>query len=380
MKFLNKKENPPLRVCALQWKTTGVAGLNSELIAMYNEGADRGHVWKVFETWPWVQKDYEIYGERQLIRGGDVYLTVDGKLSHHPRHAKVVADYINLNFDYLYLSGMVPHPNKAYGSEPFFYDFLRMIEIPMIGRICDGYAGSYRAWLELGLEMTPTLNHVTIAYSYRETVERYGIEGVHIPFYPEPSHVSRTEHPSLVWLSQWKNIKGIKQFVKALPDINNRITVDMYSNGIEYYQMRNTPLWQSVVGKDMFDSKFSGRGNATFHGYTALENIPDILSRSWAMADFQGMGRARYEVYNKGSINTTGIEALWYGCLPIVAENSIIPTELCLKVRAENIAQEINDCLITTNFATNGARQKLAKAYVSENFLASTVYDKIMGF
>lgn len=365
-----------MKVCALQWKTTGVAGLNSELVALYREGADRGDEWKVYETWPWSSFASKLFTERTLIRGGDVYLTVDGKLSHHPDYVEEVAAYINYTFDILYLSGFVPHPNKAYGDKPHFIELLKRIKIPIIGRICDGYVSSYREWFELGLEYA---DHVTIAYSYRSTVEQYGIPGVHIPFYPELISQNKTEDPSLVWLSQWKNIKGIKQFVKSLPDLNPDIQVDMYSNGIEYYNLRGTPMWQSAVGIDHFEPKFSGSGTANFYGYIPLENIPIILQRAWAMADFQGMGKARYEVYNRGSLNTTGIEALWYGCLPIVAHNSTIPDALCVKVQPDRIAKTINQVMTDKRFVLDPVRRDAAIDYVSEHFLANNLYDDLLG-
>lgn len=383
MKYVRTKtkERKHIRVCALQWKTTGVAGLNSELVSMYKEGKNRGHDWEVFETWPWKQKAVIDYGERQLIRGGDVYITVNGKISHHPDHVAESVKFINENYDYVYLSGFVPHPNKAYGDEPHFYDFLNRIELPMVGRICDGYVDSYKEWFEMGLELTPQLSLVTIAHSYRSTVEEYGIEGAHIPFYPEAVTETRSEDPSLIWLSQWKNIKGIKQFVKAIPDMSPTIDIDMYSNGIEYYQMRSKEVWKQAMGTDNFAPEFSGNGRANFHGYTDLSNIPKLLQSSWAMADFQGMGRARYEVYNQGSINTTGIEALWYGALPIVAENSTIPDNLCVKVSADDIADAINYALEENpTFVRSTDRQAQAQDYVLKNFHASTVYDTLVNF
>ena len=356
-----------MRVAVILWATTGASGIDSEIRSLEKVGRDQ---FKIFISKPWAAWPSRMF-PRQNIRQGDVYAEVDGKLSHHPRYVEENAKFLNENFDMVFFINGVPHPTKEYGPLPLFKRFMELVTLPKTMRICDGYADSYREWLDMGLEL---VDHATIAYSYRSTVN---VPGVHIPFYPDEAETTRSMRPHICWVSQWKQIKSIKQFIAAVPDIKARI--DMYSSGIEYFQMRKSPAWRAAVKKDHVGN-FDGEGHAHYYGYTHHNSIGGILQHTWSIVDLQGLGNHKYKVYDGGSINTTSIEALYYGACPIVAMNSPIPGDLCLKVPKDAIAETINMHLLEPNdFLLSGERQQRAMEYVADTFAAPALYDEIMG-
>jgi hypothetical protein len=364
-----------MRVAVLLVKMTGISGIISEVLSLEAYGNKIGDEYTILSTHNWKSKGLELFEKRTPIRQGDVWAQVDGKISNARKFADENAAYLNLNFDRVLMIGSCPHPNKDYGTDPEFLDLLNKLQIPVVSRMCDGYYDTYKEWMDSTLD---AIDHATIAYSYRKTVEHLGIKGVHIPFEPtEIAHDCRASYPAGVWLSQWKPIKGIIPFMKALPNI--QCDMDLYSCGIEYYNMRKKDMWLNAVDEDRFKG-FDGRGRATYHGCVATQNIPYILAEAWYNVDLQGITKAKYKVYNDGSINTTGIEALWYGACPVVAENSPIPDDLCIKVNKDNIAERINDHLNRPrDFMINPYRQEAARRYVKQNFLTEVVYNDILG-
>jgi len=375
-----------MRILALHFHLTSVAGIASELRALRHEAIKKGHTWETWESQPFKSFAVKEFKQPMLVRGGDTYIKVWGKVSNHSRHSEEVANWVAMNFDLVYLPSLCPRPNSMYGDDPMFIDLLNGIKgfgVPIVGRITDGYFSTYHEW---GMATLDLCDKATCHESYLVTVpEEYvrsgRVKSCEPPFLPQTSLEKRSEAPSIAWISQWKAIKGVNYFVPALKHLTAD-TIDLYSNGIRYYQLRGEEKWLEGVGTDYFDPDFYEerglqlKGKAVFHGYVDHTIIPDILSKAWVMPDFQGLGNPRYEAYKKGSINLTMIEALYYGTVLAVADNCPLPEELGY-ITATNIGGStymsvvkcLNDWDTIEYLLKNEGRTKLAKEFVLDNYV-----------
>jgi hypothetical protein len=204
----------------------------------------------------------------------------------------------------------------------------------------------------------------------------YPVQTVYIPFIPigKPSEKERIEN-RVVWMPQWKNVKGIKPFFDGVPRLLDKgYEVKLYNSGIEYYNMRKENGWKKVVGKDFFAPQYSGKGLATYYGWVSVERRAKILSRAGFMADFQGH-RAKYKAYRRGSYNNTIVEALYYGCVPVVHKNllrSAIPDNLVLPI--SDLAKYPEAIM---KYDVRGYPRKEAREYVNDNHSAYKLYDEV---
>lgn len=362
------------RIITLHARISSVGGINTELVTMRKEAAEKGHEFLVYEVAPWKTFAFKHFDEPTNIRGGDTYILVDGKLSSFPSHLGDTVKWINENFDSVFISCCGPRDNKAYreagvneDGTSVFNDLLDHITLPIVNRVTDGYFSAYEEW---GRRTMQQCVKTTCSRAYRPSIpEDAGkVELVEIPFRPETQDMmpARSPSPLVVNVSQYKNVKGTVPMLEAIPLFKEDVTVDLYSCGILYYQLRTKEIWLNAVDKDFFKG-FHGNGRATYYGYVDVERMPEVLSSAWFLLDLQGWGRAgRYDAYKKGSLNNTGIEGMYYGCLPIVYETTPIPDHLCAKVTSiEEIAQVVNS-EEGRALALDKARQEEARQWVIE--------------
>lgn len=378
------------RVAALYWPTSSVGGINTELRALRDEAEARGDTFHVLRS-GLTSGSPRAYPERRLVRGGDTFITIDGEAPHGAGAWQASARFIQERYDRVYLAYLCPHPTKAYGSNPLFLNLLlalREADLPIMGRVTDGYWESYSMFGQATIDLCSgvTVSQPAFASFFRHP----HVRASRFPFSPRPAQPMalygqrleprRSRKPLTVWTSQWKAIKGIHRLLPHLPDI--RHDVELYSNGILYYQLRTTPAWRAAVGRDHFGATtpsgaFSGRGRAPFYGYIPLEDIPCVLSRAWFMVDLMGVGRPRNRVYTEGSFNNTTVEALWYGACPILHQQAarVVPDDIALFVgEASEVPALLNDRK-QQRWAVEPTRQRRAQHWVRENFSRARVYD-----
>jgi len=370
-----------MKIAAIYWPTSSVGGINSVLVALRKEAEKRGDTFDVIRCGNQKTITPKMFSEPQLIRGGDTFITIHGECSHHPDQVSGAIRFLEENYNALYFAYICPHANKAYGDDPVFLPIYTDVKLPKVTFITDAYWETYKDWAMLCL---PHVKKTLVTQpAYAEPLLKYGlpVQAIDAPIFPvNTSLVDREKYPLVVWTSQWKNIKGITKLMPVIPEItrDNKIKMEMYSNGILYYQMRETEEWKKAMGKDHFKG-YDGDGYADFFGYVNLEDIPLILKRSWFMIDLQGIGNPKYKAYTNGAYNITTIEALLYGSCPILADQakrSIIPSEFFLTVED---AREIPD-LIKKNldFATDPERVKAAQDWVLERHSALNMYQQVI--
>lgn len=384
-----------MKVAALYWPTSSVGGINTELRAFRDEADERGDTFHVLRSAN-AKRGLPILfqEERKLIRGGDTFITIDGEAPHGAM-AEQTAKFIKENYDSVYLGFLCPHPTKDYGDQPVFLDLLRKLaerKVPITGRVTDGYWETYAEW---GAETIKLCKAVTVSQpAFASFFSHPRVKASRFPFSPrKPEPVrwlygpavveqkpERSKKPLTVWTSQWKAIKGIHKLLPHLPEIKHR--VELYSNGILYYQLRETPEWKKAVGLDYFGATtpsgaFNGKGVIPFYGYIPLEDIPCVLSRAWFMIDLMGVGKPKNKVYTEGSFNNTTVEALWYGCCPVLHEQArkTVPGDIAIFVsEASQVPTLVNDKKLQA-FAVSAERQGKARAWVRANFDRAKLYD-----
>ena len=147
-----------------------------------------------------------------------------------------------------------------------------------------------------------------------------------------------------MWYAQWKDIKGIKPFIAAVPEISKIANVEMFSCGIRYYQLRSTDDWRQAVRHDFFKG-YHGNGLADYFGEITQKTLYGNIARTWAAVCLQGMSkRVKHSHYREGSYQYTEMEALWYGAYPVVAEQvakSAIPSECIITISDDADSEEI---------------------------------------
>jgi len=215
---------------------------------------------------------------------------------------------------------------------PFYTDTF----LPKVMRVSDAYWSTYSHWAEPAAEECNAIlvNQPAYAIPMEGTPIRGRVVITQKPFSPFNLGPVSRDPDLLIWPNQWKAIKGIKPFLKTIPLLPDNLRIELYSNGIEYYQQRQGVDWLMAVDKDHF-AHFDGLGRANFHGYVSLKEMSKAYRTAAFAVDFQGHA-VKYQAYKQGSYNNTTVEALYYGALPILHEQALlspIPNELFYSVK-----------------------------------------------
>ncbi len=370
-----------MRTAVLHWSTSSVGGINSVLQAYRKVAEGRGDTFDVLASDPQRTKRPERFAARRRVRGGDSYIQIDGHAPYHTSNMRETVIFLHANYDQVMTSYICPHPTKAYGAEPLFLPFLEAVRaagMPLLGYVHDAYWDTYREWAELVLPLCERVYVTEKAYGEPLLAAGYDVTPVYVPFTPLAGEPEVRRNPKrLVWLPQWKNIKGISQFFDGLPALRDyRFQVGLYNNGIEYYKMRLLPEWSEVVDVDYFTGNVNRHARQVeFHGCLPLERMPEVLAGAGFMADFQGH-KAKHAAYLKGSYNSTIIEALYYGTVPVVHANMLksdIPAELLLPVSDLSLYPEV-----VRKFPLKSYDRARAREYVADCHSAERLYDQVI--
>jgi hypothetical protein len=366
-----------MRIAAIYFPTSSVGGINTILVELRKEAEAQGDTFEVLRCGNLATIKPERF-EPKLIRGGDTFITIHGDCSHHPNQIEGTLKFLEENYDAVYFSSLCPHPNKAYGDEPVFLPLYEKLNLPKVALIPDAYFSTYADWGVAALRGVKKA--FTTQPAFAEPMIKAGlpVKGLYAPITEvDVSEFWKSQNPSAVWTSQWKAIKGIDKLLPHIPEITKHCELDMYSNGILYYQMRETPEWKAAIAKDHFKG-FDGEGKAHFYGYIDLDKIPGILAKSWFMIDLQGIGKPKHKAYQQGAYNYSTIEALLYGSCPILSEQtkkSIVPQEFYLTVdNADQVAELIRT---KQDFALDQDRIKAAREWVLKQHSSFGMYNEL---
>ena len=363
-----------MRIACIYFKTTSVGGIATHSNRLREAAIKCGDTFDILHTWPWKTKKPVRFANRQAVRGGDTSIVVDGEVSHHPDQMDETAAFLRHHYDGLLFIQPCPHPNKAYGDEPHFAG-LYNAGVPATILIPDGYFDTYYEWGKWACTHPATRLVAVPNPSYGLPCHEFGLipEVSRFPFIPKPVTEAKTVMPSMVWAAQWKNIKGINQFINQVERLPSDMSVDMYSNGIEYYKLRLQPVWDRAIARDMFNDTV-GNGRAIFRGEVNADEIAKAFQRAWFTCNLQGMTSSRAS-YKTGAYNNTEVEALYYGVMPILHTSvtaTILPRECYL---TSDDGSDIPE-LVAANVdrVMDPARVKRAREFVNDTHDAVVAY------
>lgn len=366
-----------MRIAIIQWFTRSVGGIATHLNSWRTAALRNGDKCDILISKNNSSKP-RLFPERKWTYGGDTRIWIDGVAPHGER-VKETCEWLQKNYDAIIFGFICPHPCKTY-PEPKFMPLYDSVSLPKISCVMDGYWYEYSEW---AVECFPYIKYILCPLeSYALPVRETGMKRIKIspfPFQPMLGKVEkRTKQPSLVWPNQWKNIKGITEFLEIVPQLPKEMTVDLYSSGIRYYQLRTTEIWKNAVDQDLF-SQYHGEGRATYRANVDIPEIAKAYQKAWFTVNLQGM-KTRKETYRRGSYNNTEVEALYYGACPILHSSTLqtdLPQDCYLTVdSADEIPGKVKEA-IKSGFATDPERQGTAKEFIIGKHLASERYAEI---
>lgn len=331
-----------MRIAIIYWPIKSVGGIATHLNTWRQAALDSGDECDILVSKP-TSLSPSLFPERRSIFGGDTRIWIDGSLPHGEKVQESI-NFIKTNYDGVIFSTICPRRTKTYPEPKFMelYEGLKSRKIPFVSCVMDGHfqAGEWETWC-----VNRCKKIICPLESYAAPLSGFG--GVKVVISPFPfnpfAHVGRTstKNPLLVWANQWKNLKGISEFLSIVPDLPPNVEVEMYSNGIRYYQLRNTSLFRKAVKRDHLSNDTGLKGSrAHFYGNVEHSEIMKVFQRAWFTVNLQGI-KAKKGPYFLGSYNNTEVEALWCGAIPILhssAHRTDLPKNTFLTVDS---AQEI---------------------------------------
>lgn len=373
-----------MKIAVLHWHTSSVGGINTTLENFRSVAEDRGDTFHVLASDNQRTKKPHLLPVRKRVRGGDSFIMIDGYAPHHVTNWEDSCAFLKKNYDVIMTSFLCPHPTKAYGDRMEFMPLLSDLAAgknkkPLIGYIHDAYWDTYAEW---GLETAKLCSKIVVCQkAYADPLPltlKKKVVVAYPPFYPIKIKARSRDKNKVLWIPQWKNIKGVRKFFNGIPKlVKEGYGVDMYNNGIEYYKMRLEPQWKEVVCNDFFAEQYEGNGKSVrFFGCVPLTEVFEAIAEAQFVCDFQGHS-AKHKAYLNGSYNHTLAETLYYGAVPVVHANILksgVPKELIIPVeKLEDYPHAIME------HYENPKRARRAKEYVEDTFSAEALYGKIFG-
>jgi len=373
-----------MRVCVLYWPISGVGGISTFMKHMKAVADDRGDIFHVICSPNQKGKEVGLLPEPTEIAGGSSSILIDGYAPHHLSNFEKSADFIAKNYDVVLTAHLCPRPNKSYGEEPVFLNLLQELHaknVRMIGFIHDGYWDTYK---EFGIPTLELMQKTIIAQpTYAKpilTEKHYPIEPTYLAIHPRILEENKLDgdqrnRKRVVWLPQWKRIKGTHLMLQGLPEAENiGYDVHLYGCGIDYYNACLEDNWKKMIGKDLFRPDCSGQGTATYFGTRPYKEVSIALQQATFSLDFQGHSAKYKTAYETGSYNYTHLESLYWGCVPVVHKNFLkndIPDDLVLALdHPETWAKAIQ------RYASYNYDAEKAREYVLEHHSATRHYDQ----
>lgn len=363
-----------MKIACVYWYTSSVGGIATHLNSLRTAAIKAGDRFDILHSRDWKTKQPTIFKERQWVRGGDTNIWVDGEIPQ----TEAAARWLEKNYDAICFGFICPHQTKAY-PEPKFLPIYNT-SLPKVAWVMDGYWPEYSHW---AIPLLPKLKGVLCPLeSYASPLRELGVQKLKISPFPFQPALGKREpksaQPLLIWPNQWKDIKGLRYFLEAVPNLPKSVQVELYSNGIRYYQWRETELWTNAVKEDRFKG-YGGNGRAVFFGNVDIPEIIKAYQRAWFTVNLQGI-TAKHATYRKGSYNNTEVEALYYGACPILHSSTLqtdLPKEAYLTVGSGDEIPAVVREALKTGFALDPKRRKLAREFVLDKHLASKRYQEL---
>lgn len=366
-----------MRIACIYWKTSAVGGIATHLNTLRRAALRVGDTFDILHSDNWKTKEPTLFPERQWVRGGDTKIWVDGEVPHHPTIASKTNKWLEQNYDAIVFSYICPHKTRRYPNPDFLplYD----CKLPKVAWVMDGHSEKYEDWARPLLKRLKAV--LAPLESYAVPIREWGYNNIIIspfPFIPQLARLEpKAKKPLLVWPHQWMTIKGIRYFLRIIPEIRG-VDIELYSCGVYYYRHRTEPIWKPAIGKDLFQG-FHGDGPATYFGNVDLPVMLKALQRAWFTVSFQGM-TAKNKAYKLGSYNNAEVEALWYGAVPILhssVKGCDLPSDLYIPVDTPQEVPGVLTEAIKSGIVFDRKRKEKAKEFVIKKHRAFDRYQDL---
>lgn len=230
-------------------------------------------------------------------------------------------------YDVLVFIHPCPHITDRYKCVENWKELYTETRGRKIVRFTDVFLDKLYPWI---LDVTDTFEPWSTNLAQNRYVQQF-IPECKLSTYPmafDVTGVSFAKPNDVIWTCAWRGWKGIKQFVKALPDING--SVELYGSGREFRQMRK----EGTLPK--------GR---TMHGAVHPKQIITALRRSRISVDLTGFSKKYY-----GHNNRSFYEPMFFGTVlaaqGVMAEpNGDLPVDCFWHVDKKAIAGSINELI-----------------------------------
>jgi len=355
-----------MKIACIYWWTPSVGGIATHLNTLRHEARLLGHTFDILHSKVWKRKKPQVFKERQWVSGGDSKIWIDGEVPQ----TEEARDWVEANYDAVVFGFICPHKAAGYPNPEFLplYD----IDRPKVAYVMDGYWDTYSEWAE---PLLPKLDGVLCPLeSYALPLRKLGVNVTISPFPFRPyvgNAVDKPTKPYLLWPNQWKDIKGITRFLKIVPSLPRNLSIEMYSCGIKYYQLRTEEVWKNAIDRDHFLG-FHGEGRANYYGNVDRPQIVKEFQKAWMTVNLQGI-TSRKETYRNGSYNNTEVEALWYNCVPILhtsTKQTDLPSDLYVTVKDETEIPAMVKHLSKEKLHTDPVRLEKARQFIIDKHWA----------
>ena len=281
-----------------------------------------------------------------------------------------------------------PHPTKANAGDKSWhklYKICRKAGTPTAILFTDNLWDRMYPWItdvvKDGHPYTLFYNNYNAGF---DSMARLGQES-HYTNYPMDFDEIQPEverDMDLIWMPQWKRWKGIHQLIEDLAKHPDRIKVDFYNSGIEYYKERLLPQWRRAIALDEFAERQVAKGKqgvmvrskkkygarAIVHGLVAPDKVSPLYARSKAMIDLSGMYAKKFN----SQVTCAMIEGMMNGCV-VAAPPQVENNEQSL-LQGQCLVFPVNPRHITKSLARIVADEDMrgeiaarAFKYVSDN-------------
>jgi len=295
-------------------------------------------------------------------------------------NSKVIKESIKkLNeYDLLWFNHACPHTNtEGEKDAELWMELYRSTKPKKLVVISDVYFNKYYPWfLNVADSVTSLLG---IGHGHAASVDPYlKIDGIlKHPFLFQRHEFSLDEkREGIIWASQWRAWKGIVEYLKMCPYLNESTT--FYGAGMEYYMIRkeNPKLFEKAIGKDFFSNKlWNEESKNNIMGTAPSSEVLKSYITAKAAVDFTCIdGSKKY----RGHYNRTTLEPMLYKSMIIcpkflVEPYTHIPKDCVLVVDkgTEHMASLINDALEDKKYLRTVTKR--AYEWIKENHRGESI-------
>lgn len=368
-----------MRIMGIFFNSFEVGGINTITSGLMDGFKKAGHDFQYFHCTPKgrlrkIDVD-QVFGKRNIRLAARQFGYEDSISVKRYKHV------VENEYDCVIFLNACPHYTKSSGGDDRSWQELFKVRKPVFVIFHDNLWKVYYEWL---IEVKDYISgcFYTVNNAKYDSLKHFP---KHHMFLPVPLDTlnsglfSARKKENIVWLSQWKRWKGIREFLEQTPKINH--DVDLYNIGIMYYDFKknNSDWWKKIIREDKYDGVTHNKKSlVTYYALVLPSKISYVLKRAFCSIDLSGAFSDRFG----NQITCSILEPMLYGAISVVHENMVSKksilhkySDIVYSVKMETLASDINRL-----FKKKGKYEKMRKKaldYVRKNHDSKDVVEKI---